>query len=221
VWRGSGSPNISVSAPFVWRCLTGSDLAPFPHTGWAEAVACLGGERQQKARAEKVLPSIEFKRGVCVVNPAVVDGSQCMKGPELAPRGLRSQPAEGLLTEAVLKHARVVPASSPTALASVSVCTALPNGASGRLAARRGKIGQSVKCGMGHGKNTLMGWLRVVTGPSRRVCETRLARNGKSPAPPTHIRWHPIRSDRGSYRQRSRPPSAPCLSWCRGGVLHL
>src|SRR6202171_6625588 len=31
VWRGSGSPNISVSAPFVWRCLTGSDLAPFPH----------------------------------------------------------------------------------------------------------------------------------------------------------------------------------------------
>src|SRR5262249_16159796 len=54
-------------------------------------------------------------------------------------------PAEGLLTEAVLKHARVVPASSPTALASVSVYTALPNGASGRLAARRwqdGSIGE-------------------------------------------------------------------------------
>ena len=54
-------------------------------------------------------------------------------------------PAEGLLTEAVLKHARVAPASSPTALASVSVCTALPNGASGRLAARRwqdGSIGE-------------------------------------------------------------------------------
>jgi hypothetical protein len=54
-------------------------------------------------------------------------------------------PAEGLLTEAVLKHARVVPASSPTALASVSVCTALPSGASGRLAARGwqdGSIGE-------------------------------------------------------------------------------
>jgi hypothetical protein len=56
-------------------------------------------------------------------------------------RGLQSQPAEGLLTEAVLKHERIVPASSPTAFASVSVCTALPNGASGRLAARRGRIG--------------------------------------------------------------------------------
>jgi hypothetical protein len=64
-------------------------------------------------------------------------------------RGLQSQPAEGLLTEAVLKPARIVPASSPTALASMSVCTALPSGASGRLAARRGRIGQSVKCGMG------------------------------------------------------------------------
>jgi len=35
--------------------------------------------------------------------------------------------ARGLLTEAVLKHACVVPASPPTALASVSVRTALPN----------------------------------------------------------------------------------------------
>src|SRR5437870_772925 len=31
VWRGGGRPNISVAAPFVWRCLTGSTLAPFPH----------------------------------------------------------------------------------------------------------------------------------------------------------------------------------------------
>ena len=60
-------------------------------------------------------------------------------------RGLQSQPAEGLLTEEVLKYARIVQASSPTALASGSVCTALPNGASGRLAARRwqdGSIGE-------------------------------------------------------------------------------
>src|ERR1700746_3045699 len=33
MWRGGCRPNISVAAPFVWRCLTGSAVAPFPHTG--------------------------------------------------------------------------------------------------------------------------------------------------------------------------------------------
>src|SRR5229473_3597594 len=31
MWRGGCRPNISVSASFVWRCLSGSALAPFPH----------------------------------------------------------------------------------------------------------------------------------------------------------------------------------------------
>src|SRR5215831_2261329 len=31
VWRSGGRPNISVAAPFVWRCLTGSAVALFPH----------------------------------------------------------------------------------------------------------------------------------------------------------------------------------------------
>src|SRR4051794_16797273 len=31
MWRGGGRSNISVAAPFVWRCLTGSAVAPFPH----------------------------------------------------------------------------------------------------------------------------------------------------------------------------------------------
>ena len=31
MWRSGGRPNISVAAPFVWRCLSGSTLAPFPH----------------------------------------------------------------------------------------------------------------------------------------------------------------------------------------------
>src|SRR5262249_26503127 len=31
VWRSDCRPNISVTAPFVWRCLTSSTLAPFPH----------------------------------------------------------------------------------------------------------------------------------------------------------------------------------------------
>jgi hypothetical protein len=32
VWRGGCRLNISVAAPFVWRCLTGLTLAPFPHS---------------------------------------------------------------------------------------------------------------------------------------------------------------------------------------------
>src|SRR6202521_3217515 len=31
MWRGGGRPGMSVSAPFVWRCLSGSTMAPFPH----------------------------------------------------------------------------------------------------------------------------------------------------------------------------------------------
>jgi hypothetical protein len=30
VWRGGVRLNMSVSAPFVWRCLSGSAIAPFP-----------------------------------------------------------------------------------------------------------------------------------------------------------------------------------------------
>ena len=29
-WRGGGRSGMSVSAPFVWRCLSGSTMAPFP-----------------------------------------------------------------------------------------------------------------------------------------------------------------------------------------------
>ena len=31
VWRGGFRPTLSVAAPFVWRCLTGAAIAPFPH----------------------------------------------------------------------------------------------------------------------------------------------------------------------------------------------
>ncbi len=31
MWRGGCRSNISVSAPFVWRCLNSSTVAPFPH----------------------------------------------------------------------------------------------------------------------------------------------------------------------------------------------
>jgi hypothetical protein len=31
MWRGDVRLSMSVSAPFVWRCLSGSAVAPFPH----------------------------------------------------------------------------------------------------------------------------------------------------------------------------------------------
>jgi hypothetical protein len=31
MWRGGGRRSISVSAPFVWRCLTSRTVTPFPH----------------------------------------------------------------------------------------------------------------------------------------------------------------------------------------------
>jgi len=31
MWRGGSRLNISVSAPFVWRCLSSSTVTPFPH----------------------------------------------------------------------------------------------------------------------------------------------------------------------------------------------
>jgi hypothetical protein len=48
VWRGGCRLNISVAAAFVWRCLNGSAMAPFPHpahrTGHADFPhpACMG-----------------------------------------------------------------------------------------------------------------------------------------------------------------------------------
>src|SRR6476660_1829140 len=31
MWRGGCRSNISVAASFVWRCLSGSTMTPFPH----------------------------------------------------------------------------------------------------------------------------------------------------------------------------------------------
>jgi hypothetical protein len=31
MWRGGFRLNVSVAAPFVWRCLNGSTVTPFPH----------------------------------------------------------------------------------------------------------------------------------------------------------------------------------------------
>src|SRR3979490_973840 len=41
MWRGGGRLNISVAASFVWRCLSGSALAPFPHPAHRTGLADL------------------------------------------------------------------------------------------------------------------------------------------------------------------------------------
>ncbi len=56
MWRGDCRPNISVAAPFVWRCLTGSTLAPSPHpahrTGHADLPhPALGQDITPRSRA--------------------------------------------------------------------------------------------------------------------------------------------------------------------------
>src|SRR5215831_18153494 len=43
MWRSGCRPNISVAAPFVWRCLTGSAVAPFPHPAHRTGLADLSG----------------------------------------------------------------------------------------------------------------------------------------------------------------------------------
>ena len=43
VWRGDVRLSMSVSAPFVWRCLSGSAVAPFPHPAHRTGRADLSG----------------------------------------------------------------------------------------------------------------------------------------------------------------------------------
>ena len=62
VWRSCCRLNISVAAPFVWRCLTGSTLAPSPHparqTGHADF--------PHPAFSRPVRPSLSAGRRVAV-----------------------------------------------------------------------------------------------------------------------------------------------------------
>jgi transposase len=97
VWRSCCRPNVSVSAPFVWRCLTGSTLAPSPHparqTGHADfphpAFSCvvmpshsagrLGDAARHKGRASRrdTRPDIGDIRCLLVrcVEPTSVEGA--------------------------------------------------------------------------------------------------------------------------------------------------
>jgi hypothetical protein len=66
MWRGGVRLNISVAAPFVWRCLSGSTMAPFPHpahrTGQADFPHPALGQDLTLSRATPSANSV-FKKG--------------------------------------------------------------------------------------------------------------------------------------------------------------
>jgi hypothetical protein len=62
VWRGRCRLNISVAAPFVWRCLTGSTLAPSPHPARQTGHADL----PHPAFSRPIRPSLSAGRRVAV-----------------------------------------------------------------------------------------------------------------------------------------------------------
>src|SRR3974390_3129339 len=52
MWRGGGRLNISVAAPFVWRCLSGSAVTPFSHPSHRTATcgSPTSGSRTRQSR---------------------------------------------------------------------------------------------------------------------------------------------------------------------------
>src|SRR5271165_3319469 len=58
VWRGGVRPSMSVSAPFVWRCLSGSTVAPFPHPSHRTGHA----DRPHPALGQDLTPSSTARR---------------------------------------------------------------------------------------------------------------------------------------------------------------
>ena len=94
VWRGGCRPNISVAAPFVWRCLTGSALAPSPHpahrTGHADLPhPALGQDTTPRSRAT---PSAVLEHSSeligCPISRSLTTSCVCLE--------LRSLPSTGV-----------------------------------------------------------------------------------------------------------------------------
>ena len=94
MWRGGCRPNISVAAPFVWRCLTGSALAPSPHpahrTGHADLPhPALGQDTTPRSRAT---PSAVLEHSSeligCPISRSLTTSCVCLE--------LRSLPSTGV-----------------------------------------------------------------------------------------------------------------------------
>jgi|HubBroStandDraft_4_1064222.scaffolds.fasta_scaffold90518_2 hypothetical protein len=71
VWRGDVRLSMSVPAPFVWRCLSGSTIAPFPHpahrTGQADFPHPALG--QDSRRLSRATPSAASEHHVELIDP--------------------------------------------------------------------------------------------------------------------------------------------------------
>src|SRR5262249_14919981 len=65
MWRGGCRLNISVAAPFVWRCLSGSTLAPFPHSAHRTGQADL----PHPALGQDLTPLFDVRRHLRFPNP--------------------------------------------------------------------------------------------------------------------------------------------------------
>src|SRR5215468_9429451 len=77
MWRSGCRPNISVAAPFVWRCLTGAAVAPVPHpahrTGRADfphpasrtrAHAFAHGSLRPRGQAYQAKMAVQVREGI-------------------------------------------------------------------------------------------------------------------------------------------------------------
>src|SRR5580693_10105519 len=71
MWRGDVRLSMSVPAPFVWRCLSGSTIAPFPHpahrTGQADFPHPALG--QDSRRLSRATPSAASEHHVELIDP--------------------------------------------------------------------------------------------------------------------------------------------------------
>jgi hypothetical protein len=65
MWRGGCRLNISVAAPFVWRCLSGSAVAPFPHSAHRTGQADL----PHPALGQDLTPLCDVRRLLRILNP--------------------------------------------------------------------------------------------------------------------------------------------------------
>jgi hypothetical protein len=151
VWRGGCRSNISVAAPFVWRCLTGSAMAPFPHpahrTGHADFPhPALGQDFTPSSRVTPSAVSEHFSELLgCPIPMSVTTSCVCLELRPLPSPGvtrlpryyepLRHPSAPGLSLAGVRL---IIPdhASGFPVLRALSLCTCCrhyPGAAAGRI----------------------------------------------------------------------------------------
>src|SRR5437016_6904678 len=149
MWRGGCRSNISVAAPFVWRCLNGSTMAPFPHpahrTGQADFPHPALGQDFTLSRATPSAASEQFSELIgCPISRSLTTYCVCLE--------LRSLPSTGVIRlqryYEPLRHPKapglsltgsrlIIPdhALGPPVLRTLSLCTCCrhyPGAATGR-----------------------------------------------------------------------------------------